>query len=67
MLKQQRNEAKVTMMYKILNNFVFVDHDLEFNTNQTWVHPFKLTLEQTYIMTLNHYFVERFASYSCYL
>jgi len=34
MLKQQRNEAKVTM-YKILNNLVFVDHDLEFNTNQT--------------------------------
>ena len=36
MLKQRRNEAKVTMMYKILNNLLFVDHDLEFNT-------FKLT------------------------
>jgi len=38
MLKQQRNEAKVTVMHKILNNLVFVDHDLEFNTNQTQGH-----------------------------
>ena len=43
MLKQPRNEAKVIMMYKILNNLAFVDHDLEFNTNKTWGYPFKLT------------------------
>jgi len=49
MLKQRRNEAKVTMMYKILNNLVFVDHDLEFNTNQTRGHPFKLTTLSTRI------------------
>jgi len=42
MLKQGRNEAKVTM---ILNNLVFVDHDLELNTSQTLGHQFKLTLE----------------------
>ena len=42
MLKQQRNEAKVIMMYKILNNLVFEDNDLEFNKNQTRGHPFKL-------------------------
>jgi len=29
MLKQQRNEVKVTMIYKILNNLVFVNHDPE--------------------------------------
>jgi len=45
MLKQQRNEAKVIMMYKILNNLILVDHDLEFNTDQTRGHPFKLILE----------------------
>jgi len=32
MFKQQRNEAKVTMMHKILNN---VDHDLEFKLQAT--------------------------------
>ena len=35
MLKQRRDEAKVTMMYKILNHLVFMDHDLNFNTSQT--------------------------------
>jgi len=45
MLKHQRN--KVTMMYKILNNLVFVDHHLKFDTNQTWGHPFKLTTLST--------------------
>jgi len=29
MLKQRRNEAKVTKVYKVLNNLVFVDHDLQ--------------------------------------
>ena len=42
MLKQQRNEAKVIMMYKILNNSVLIDHNLEYNTNHTQGHPFKL-------------------------
>ena len=37
------------MMYKILNNLAFVDHDLEFNTNQTRGHPFKLTALSTRI------------------
>ena len=44
-LKQRRNEAKVTMIDKNLNNLVFVDHDLELNTSQTRGHRFKLTLE----------------------
>jgi len=53
MLKQRRNEAKVTMMYKILNNLVFIDHDLNFNTSQTRGHPFKLTMLST---GMNAYF-----------
>ena len=35
MLKQQRNEAKVIMTHKILNNSVLIDHNLEYNTNHT--------------------------------
>ena len=38
MLKQRRNEAKVIMMYKILNNSVLIDHNLEYNTNHTRGH-----------------------------
>ena len=46
MLKQQRNETEVTMMYKIL---VFVDLGPEFNPNQTRGHQFKLTTLSTRI------------------
>ena len=45
MLKEWRNEAKVTMIYKILYNLVIVDHDLELNTSQTQGYQFKLILE----------------------
>ena len=37
-LKQRRTEAKVVMMYKILYNSAFVDHNLEYNTNHTRGH-----------------------------
>ena len=51
MLKQRRNEAKVIMMYKILNNSVLIDHNLEYNTNHTRGHSFKLVTLPTRINT----------------
>ena len=48
-LKQRRNEAKLIMMYKILNNSVLIDHNLEYNTNHTRGHPFKLVTLPTRI------------------
>ena len=49
LLKQRRDKAKVSMMYKILNNLVFMDHDLNFKTSQTPGHPFRLTTSSTRI------------------
>jgi len=52
MLKQRRNEAKVIMMYKILNNCVFIDHNLKYNINHTRGHQFKLA---TLLSRINTY------------
>ena len=37
------------MMYKILNNSVLIDHNLEYNTNHTRGNPFKLVTLPTRI------------------
>ena len=75
-LKQRRDEAKVTMMYKILNNLVFMDHDLNFYTSQPWGHPFRLTTLSTRINAYHahtffpspiSYLMEQIASKGCYL
>ena len=55
-LKQRRNEAKVIMMYKILNNSVLIDHNLEYNTNHTRGHPFKLVTLPTRINAYHNSF-----------
>jgi len=52
MLKQRRNEAKVIMMYKILNNCLFIDHNLKYNINHTRAHQFKLA---TFSSRINAY------------
>ena len=56
MLKQRRNEAKMIMMYKILNNSVLIDHNLEYNINYTRGHPFKLVTFPTRINAYHNSF-----------
>ena len=63
MLKQRRNEAKVIMMYKILKNSVLIDHNLEYNTNHTRGHPFKLIILPTRINAYH----DSFFSFNCHV